>query len=354
MIAPHDEGDDVIVKKLLNTLYISSDDIFLSLENNNALLWRNSEVFQRLPLHTLDGIVIFSRKRISVPLITECARQHIPIFFLNNRGNLLAKVQSPNANSIALRRLQFRLSDQEESMLPYAQAFMKGKIRNSRHTLDRFLWTCKDEKKKNRIRRISDQLSVIENQIAECTSLDSLRAMEGEAAAAYFSVFNDLILKHEEFIFHGRSKRPPLDEVNALLSFSYTLLHNECTAALESSGLDASIGFMHLDHPGRYSLACDLMEEMRSCIADRFVLSLINNQVLTQSNFEQKADGAVYLSKSGRSLFLSQWQRYKSEEILHPVFQEKMAIGMIPLAQSILLVKAIREDIKEYPPFFRK
>ncbi len=342
------------MKKLLNTLYITSNDLYLSVENSNVLIWRDRKEIQRFPLHTLQSIVTSSRKGVSFPLITECVRQDIPIFYMTEKGLPLAKISGTNAGSIELRRQQFRLSDNEKTSIPFAKAFLNGKLQNSKHTLERAAWGSDNDRQRSRLTYASQKISTLDKQINATDSMEQLRGIEGDAARIYFSVFQDLILNQQDFIFHGRSRRPPQDEVNALLSFAYTLLNNECIAALESVGLDASFGFMHEDHSGRYSLACDLIEEMRSSIADRFVLSLINNRSVKPHHFDRKPEGSCYLNLDGKKIFLTQWQKYKQEEIFHPALQEKISLGMIPFAQSIILSRVVRGEEQTYIPFFRK
>ena len=188
-----------------------------------------------------------------------------------------------------------------------------------------------------------------------CQDITSLRGLEGEASALYFSCFDTFILRNgKEFRFHGRSKRPPLDRVNAMLSFGYSLIYNECIAALESVGLDASAGFLHTDYHGRKSLACDLVEEFRSCIVDRFVLSMINENVIRPEHFEMKDNNGIYLNQEGRKVFLHHWQNNKRNELLHPYLKEKICIGLIPFAQASLLAKVLREELPTYPSFSRR
>lgn len=340
------------MRKLLNTLYISSADLYLRLENDNVIVQREQEELERIPLHTLESIVSFTRTGISVPLISSCSKHGIPIFLMSDKGNLLAEISVPSQGNILLRKEQYRMTDKPEKAVRFASAFIQGKIRNQRHIIDRFIWEHNPE---TNLSSVSTELDNTAKRITDITDIDTLRGLEGGASAIYFSVFDVIINEQKtDFRFHGRSRRPPLDRTNALLSFGYTLIHNECAAALESVGLDASAGFLHEDQPGRKSLACDLMEEFRSSVVDRFVLSMINRKIIHPDQFETGNNHGVYLNQSGRRTFLHHWQLNKKEQLFHPVLNENVSLGLLPYAQATLLAKAIRGEVAEYVPFFRR
>lgn len=278
------------MKKLLNTLFVTSEDAYLSLDGENIVVSRDRHEIGRFPLHTLAGIVSFSYAGASPALMGGCAKRD-------------------HALRVDTQRLQTAI----------------------------------------------DQIKGLYPLVAEETSLDTLRGEEGAGAKVYFDVFDDMILQNKaDFFFHERSRRPPLDNVNALLSFAYSLLGSDCAAALESVGLDAYVGFLHRDRPGRTSLALDLVEELRPCFADRFVLSLINNRVIAATDFVRTDSGAVLLTDAGRKKFLRAWQERKRDTITHPYLKEKISWGLVPYVQALLLARYLRDDLDAYPPFLWK
>lgn len=343
------------MKKLLNTLFVTSEDILLSLDGENVVANRDRTAVARYPLHTLQSIVTFSYSGATPALMGACAKRGISFAFCTPRGRFLARVSGENNGNVLLRRKQYRIADAPDESCLIARNMIFGKVYNCRWSIER---TCRDhamrvdlESMKNASSRLQGMLSLIGSE----TSIDSLRGLEGTAASEYFTVFDDMILANKgDFYCHGRSRRPPEDNVNALLSFAYSLLSHDCSSALEAVGLDAYVGFMHTDRPGRASLALDLMEELRPVMADRFVLTLINNRVLTARDFEAQENGAVFLSDQGRKQFLKSWQERKRDEIRHPYLEEKLPWGMVPYVQALLLARHIREDMDAYPPFLWK
>lgn len=257
--------------------------------------------------------------------------------------------------NVLLRRMQYRVADDPSQSCRIARNMIFGKVYNARWSVER---TRRDHAPRvdgRRFSAVSQQLQGLLPQIAAETSPDSLRGLEGIGAAAYFSVLDEMILQGKEtFFFRERSRRPPLDAFNAMLSFAYSLLSHDCASALESVGLDAYVGYLHTDRPGRESLALDLMEELRPCFADRFVLTLINNRIIKPSNFEFRESGAVLLAEEGRRTFLQKWQERKRETITHPFLEEKLPWGLVPYVQSLLLARYLRGDLEEYPPFLWK
>ena len=340
------------MKHLLNSLFVMTEEAYLSLENENVIVNMDGRVAGQFPLHTLEQILYFGYKGASPALMGACADAKGGLSFFKPSGRFLAKVCGPKHGNVLLRKEQYRISDSEEQSCQVARNFVVVKIFNARSVLERAKRDhalCIDT---DRIMTISKGLIQEARSAKECKSLELLRGIEGTAAKEYFSVFNELILQNKDwFSFSGRIKRPPKDPVNALLSFAYTILANDCASALEGVGLDAYVGFLHRDRPGRVSLALDLMEELRSIYADRFILTLINNRILTPQNFEVQEDGAILLDKEGRKRFFSEWQERKKETITHPYLNEKMPWGLVPHIQALLLSRYIRGDLEAYPAF---
>lgn len=343
------------MKHLLNTLYVTSEDAYLSLEGENVLVNRDKTVVGRFPLHNLEQIICFSYAGASPALMGACAERDIGLCFCTPRGKFLARSGGISRGNVLLRRTQYRCADDPVESVCIARSMIFGKVYNARWSMER---TRRDHKL--RIDDAAFEQACVRHkellpQILEVSDPESLRGLEGAAAQAYFGVMDQMILRQKEnFFFHGRSRRPPLDNVNAMLSFAYSLLANDCASALESVGLDAYVGFLHRDRPGRSSLALDLMEELRPCIADRFVLTVINNRLLSASDFERSESGAVSMTDAGRRKFLKYWQERKQETINHPYLEEKMPWGLVPYIQSLLLARYLRGDLDAYPPFLWK
>lgn len=343
------------MRKLLNTLYVASEDLFLSYSNENVVVQRGGEVTTRLPLLNLEGIVTFSYAGATPALMGECARRGIQLSFMSPNGRFLARVNGMTQGNVLLRREQYRIADDEARSCLIARNMITGKVFNARWVLERALRDHALRINQSRVKAASDHLQCLIRQIRSVTDLDSLRGLEGDAAADYFSVLDELILSQkQDFPFDHRNRRPPQDNVNALLSFAYTLLSNDCAAALEAVGLDAYVGFLHRDRPGRKSLALDLEEELRAPFAERLVLTLINNRTIQARHFERQEGGAVFLSDDGHRLFLKYWQEKKRDEIIHPFLREKIPWGLAPHVQALLLARYIRGDIDGYPPFMWK
>ena len=343
------------MKQLLNTLFVTSEDIYLSLEGENVLANRDKEVIARYPLHTLQTIVSFSYSGASPALMGACAERGIGLAFCTPRGRFLARVCGESSGNVLLRREQYRIADDPRRSCEIARNMIFGKLSNCAASIQR---TVRDHAP-----RVSDcgldtaaqQIKELLPQALSASELDALRGLEGVGAAAYFGVFDHLLLnRKEDFFFHGRNRRPPLDRVNAMLSFAYSLLAHDCASALESVGLDSYVGFLHRDRPGRESLALDLMEELRPCMADRFVLTLVNNRMIRPEDFQMQDSGAVLLTDDGRKKFLKAWQERKRDTLTHPYLNEKMSWGMIPYVQALLLARYLRGDLDAYPPFLWK
>ena len=343
------------MRKMLNTLFITSEDAYLALENENVVVLRGEEKMGQYPLTILENIVSFSYKGASPALMGTCAARDIHLCFLTPNGRFLARVCGQSRGNVLLRKEQYRVSDDSAQSCMVARNMIFGKIFNSRWVLERML---RDHAMRADLPSLSAASAQLQNRldgVRQIDDLDALRGAEGLASAAYFGVFDQMILNQKDvFHFDGRNRRPPRDRVNAALSMTYTLLAHDCASALESVGLDAYVGFMHRDRPGRASLALDLMEELRAPLADRFVLTLINTRVLQQKHFKTQADGAVWLTDDGRKALLSAWQSRKKAEITHPFLKEKMTWGLVPYVQALLLARTLRGDLDGYPPFLWK
>jgi len=303
----------------------------------------------------LEGIVSFSYKGASPALMGECAQRGISLCFMTQRGRFLARVCGESRGNVLLRKQQYRVSDDENTSCQVARNFIFGKVYNSRWVLERTLRDHALRIDNDKVKKASIQLADQLDALRICNDLNSLRGMEGELSARYFGVLDDLILNQKDsFSFDGRNRRPPQDNVNAMLSFLYTVLAHDCASALESVGLDAYVGFMHRDRPGRESLALDLMEELRPVFVDRFVLTLINTREIQAKHFQRQAGGVVLMTDEGRKVILTAWQNRKKEEITHPYLKEKMPWGLVPYVQALLLARCLRGDLDGYPPFLWK
>lgn len=343
------------MRHLLNTLFVTSEDAWLSLDGENVVVNREKAEVARFPLHTLQGIISFSYSGASPALMGACVRRDVDLVFCSPRGKFLARTSGISRGNVLLRRTQYRAADDPKESCQIARDMIFGKVYNARWSLERTLRDHKMRIDEEKFRTASKNLKALLPQILESTDSENLRGLEGIAAAAYFGLFDDMLLRQkEDFFFHGRNRRPPLDNVNTMLSFAYSLLANDCASALESVGLDSYVGFLHRDRPGRTSLALDLMEELRPCIADRFVLTLINNRVLSPEDFIREESCAVRMTDQGRQKFLKQWQLKKQETITHPYLEEKIPWGLVPYVQALLLARYLREDTDAYPPFLWK
>lgn len=343
------------MKKLMNVLYVTSSESFVSLENENVVVKQNDEVLLQVPLLQLEGIVIFNYFGATSALMGECAKRNITISFLSEHGYYIGTLYGESKGNVLLRKEQYRISDMDERKLNYAKGFIFGKLHNQKWVIERAIRDHALRIDEDKLREASSQITENMKEILTCNDIDLLRALEGNSAQSYFRVFDELILQNKaDFFFINRNRRPPLDAVNAMLSFSYTLLAAECRHALEAAGLDSFVGFMHTDRPGRASLALDLMEELRPQFADRFVLSLINRKEILPGDFEIQESGAVLMTKDARKKFLAAWQQRKKEIITHPFLDEKIEWGLVPYVQALLLARVIRKDLIKYPPFLWK
>ncbi len=343
------------MRKLLNTLYVMTDSCYLTLDGENIVIQNGEKTLARFPLHTLENIICFTYKGATPALMGACAERKIGMSFFSPRGAFLARVVGKEYGNVLLRKEQYRISDDDTRSVAYAKNMIVGKVYNSRWSIERTLRDHAYRVDAEKLKQISNILYETLPKLDSASGLDELRGIEGKAAEQYFSVLNDMILNQkEEFAFTRRNRRPPLDNINAVLSFAYTVLAGDCANALSSVGLDPYVGFMHGDRPGRTSLALDLMEELRPVLADRFILTLINTKAIQAAHFERQKDNAVFLSDDGRKVFFNAWQNHKKETITHPYLKEKIEWGLVPYVQALLLARTIRGDIEEYPPFLWK
>lgn len=343
------------MRKLLNTLFITTPDIYLSLQGETVVVTHEETQLGRFPLHNFEAICTFGYAGASPKLMHACADKNINLTFLSRSGKFLARVIGESKGNVILRKTQYRLSDSEIESAKIARNFIFAKISNQKWILERMARDYPLRVDVPNFKQVSSDLTVTMKEILVTEDLERLRGLEGQAATAYFKLFDQMILQQKDiFYFKNRNRRPPTDKVNALLSLAYTLLASDVTAALETVGLDAYVGFLHRDRPGRASLALDVMEELRGVMADRFVLKMINKKIMQTSDFVQKENGAILLTEDGRRKFIKSWQERKQESLTHPYLSEKINWGLVPHAQAMLLARHIRGDLEEYPPFLWK
>ncbi len=343
------------MKKLLNTLYVTSDDAYLFQQGDTVVVKLNGEEKIRVPIHTLESIVCFGPTTCSTPLMALCCERNVHLAFFGKYGRFYARVEGPVHGNVLLRKEQFRRSEDPMCRADVARVFVLAKIANCRNVLLRAGREISDEESVQKIQRAANDLAQIVAELKTRAELPTLRGLEGEAAQKYYSVFNRLIVaQKDDFIFSSRSRRPPLDNVNAMLSFVYVLLAHDVSSALQGVGLDPAVGFLHVDRPGRPSLALDLMEEFRPFLADRLVLTLINRQQVKYTGFEKTITGAVNMDDETRKTILQAYQKRKQEELTHPFLNESVPFGLLPHVQAMLLARHLRGDVDAYPAFYWK
>lgn len=342
------------MRKLLNTLYVTSADVYLSLDGENIVVKKDDEIAMRVPIHNVEAVVAFNYVGASPALMRKCCEQGVSLCFFQG-DKFCGRVIGQENGNVTLRKTQYRFSENDKESLNIARNMILGKVHNERYVIERAIRDYALRLDGEKLKKASALLKQSMKYIKECETLDELRGFEGEAASVYFRVFDELILRNKsQFVFSGRNKRPPLDNVNALLSFTYSLLANECAGAAYSVGLDPYVGFMHRDRPGRQSLALDLMEEFRAPIADRFVLTLINKQEINSKGFIKLESGAVIMDDTTRKIIIQKWQENKNEMVMHPFLKEKVPQGLLPYTQAMLLARYLRGDLDAYPPFFKR
>ncbi len=344
------------MKKLLNTIYITTEGATLRKDGENLVAEVDNVERARVPFHMLASVVVFGAIYVSPALIGACAAGGITIVLLERNGRFQARIEGPVTGNVLLRRAQYKAADAGEEIV---RSMVIGKIANQRAVLMRSMRDYGDEhnqQDRDRIIHVTERLARIIRRVQlQDDTIDLMRGSEGEAANLYFSVFNHLIRSPDEKLrWTQRSRRPPLDPINAVLSFLYTLLTHDCRSACESVGLDPAVGFLHRDRPGRPSLALDLMEELRPVMADRLALSLVNRRQLRAGDFETRDGGAVFLTDDARKTVLTAWQERKKEERLHPFVEEKAPLGLVAYLQAQMMARHLRGDIDTYPPWFWK
>lgn len=337
------------MRKLLNILYVTTPESYLSKDGENVVVSVKQEERFRIPIINIEGIVTFGYMGASPGLMKLCADNGVSLSFLSPNGRFIGHLQGPVHGNVLLRKKQYQINDDNERALHLAQLFVAGKIQNYRTILQRFI---RDNGDSPEIASAVKTLEKDKQLVLKTCDIQSLMGIEGDAANSYFEVFSIQLLHQKEgFPFHGRNRRPPRDAINAMLSFVYALLANETAAALESVGLDPYVGFLHALKPGRTSLALDLMEELRAYLGDRLVLSLINRKQVSPKDFITQGESGVVMTDSCRKTMLSAWQSRKKETIVHPFLEEKIPIGLLPYVQALLLARTIRGDIDDYPVF---
>jgi CRISPR-associated protein Cas1 len=343
------------VKRLLNTLYVTTQGAYLTRESETVMVRVDGETKFKVPIHMLGSVVCFGQVSCSPPLMEMCAKWHVSISFLSEYGKFWARVEGPVSGNVLLRREQYRRADNPVTSAEIARSVVIAKIANCRTVLLRAARERPEDCAAPYLTQATNYLGQLLKRLDAPAALEVVRGIEGDAAKNYFSVFNHLITaQKEDFIFHERNRRPPLDNVNAIMSFMYTILAHDVASALETVGLDPAVGYLHRDRPGRPSMALDMMEEFRPYLADRLVLSLINRQQIKGSGFRKTETGAVLMDDETRKEVLVNYQKRKQEEIQHPFLGEKVAIGLLPYVQAMLMARYLRGDLDGYPPFIWK
>lgn len=340
------------MRKLLNTIYVTNELTYLTLDGENLVCKIDGETKLRIPFENVENIVCFNYLGCSPALMGKCVSKTIPINFISPQGKFLAKVCGETKGNVFMRVAQ--IDKFRECAIALAQNTMAAKFSNTRQLIRRTLHDNPSLREDQQIKKVIDVLDSGIEKVNSAKTIEEIMGIEGNCAQNYFSIFDKLITNSKvPFTFELRTKRPPLDPVNALLSFVYTLLTSEFASALETVGLDSYIGFCHALRSGRSSLACDLVEEVR-CIAERFVITLLNLQIVGEKDFERQISGAVWLNDEGRKKVLTRWQEKKRSDIVHPYLQQKIPLGLLPYVQSNLLAKYVRGELDHYPPYLQK
>ena len=339
------------MKKLLNTLYVLTPESYLYCRNENICIKCGDEEKLSVPALTIDSIVCFGKMTVSTPLLEFCGEHDISVTFLSENGNFMGRFYGPVSGNVLLRKRQYESIADPIFCREIVRTIVLAKLRNSKLVMTRAARVCKTEGGKSELLTGIEQLSGLANKLIDAYDIDSMRGIEGAAATVYFARFDIMLADNPGgFRFETRSRRPPRNEVNAALSFTYMLLTRETQSAMETVGIDPAAGYLHTLRPGRASFALDLIEELRAPLCDRFVISLFNKGQLSDKDFE-KDEEAVMLNDRGRRTLIASWQKRKQEEIIHPFLGEKMQIGMIPYVQAMLFARVLRGDLDSYPPF---
>ena len=341
---------------ILNTLYITTPQAYAHLDNNTVRIEVERETRLRVPLHHLEGLVCYGNVLVSPGLMYRLAEEGKSLVLLSEHGRFKARMEGPISGNILLRQAQFRQADKAEATLEFARAIVAGKLRNSRTVLMRGARESQQAEEATVLSRAGDSLAASIRAAKVASAVDELRGIEGEAARTYFAGLNRIVkpAMRDVFQLNGRTRRPPLDRFNALISFLYALLMNDCRSALEAVGLDPQLGFLHAIRPGRAALALDLQEEFRSILVDRLALTLINRAQIQSDDFDEREGGAVLLNDRGRRAVLTAWQTRKQEELTHPLLEQKLPLALLPLIQARILAKAVRGEMGGYLPFLAR
>lgn len=340
------------MRKLLNTLYVTTPEAYISKDGLNVVVSVEKEELFRIPIMNVESIVTFGYMGATPGLMKLCMDNNVSLSFMTPQGRFICRVQGATRGNVLLRKKQYALSEDEDVALHIAKLFIAGKVFNTRNILQRYV---RDNGSDEDVEYVIKQLDWQKKCVMQAEDMGTLRGIEGHAANIYFGVFDHLILHQKnDFRFNGRNRRPPKDEVNAMLSFVYTLIANDVAAALESVGLDPYVGFMHTLRPGRTSLALDMMEELRAYLGDRLVLSMINRKQITKKDFIRQSDDSFVMTDNCRRTILAAWQNRKKEIIEHPYLKEKISIGLLPYVQAMLLARFLREDLDDYPVFLMR
>ena len=340
------------MQQLLNTLYITTEGAYLHIDHETLKVEMEQETKLQVPIHHIGGVVLFGHSMVSPMAMARCVEDGRFLVFLNRNGRFLARVEGPVSGNVLLRCAQHEVRADTEHTLRIAKHIVAGKLQNTRQIVLRGAREARAPEDSTALRHTTEQLAGSITRLASCDNLDSLRGIEGEAARTYFSTWDRMVREDRDtFGMNGRTRRPPKDPVNALLSFLYALLMNDCVAAAEGVGLDPQLGFLHALRPGRAALALDLMEELRSVLADRLVLTLINRKQISAKDFVDRPGGAIHLVDDARKDVITAYQKRKQEEITHPTLNQKMPLGLVPHVQARLLARVLRGDMDEYVPF---
>jgi len=335
----------------LNTLYVVTRGASLRRDHLTVTVWVEKQRRLAVPIHQLEGVAVFGMAHVTPGVLQLCAEHGVAVNFLTESGRLLSRVDAPGSGNVLLRREQFRWADRPERRALVARAVVAGKVQNSRNLLLRGARESDDAEDQTPLQSAARHLGEVIPALADLSDVDSVRGHEGDAARVYFEAFPRLVRQNRDaFGMAGRSRRPPLDRVNSLLSFAYGLLLSDCSSAAAAAGLDPSVGFLHVDRPGRPGLALDLMEEFRPLLADRLVLSLINRQQVRPDGFTTQDGGAVQMTEASRRTLLATYQQRKREEVTHPLLAQKVPVGRLPFLQARILARHVRGDLPAYVP----
>lgn len=339
------------MKQLLNTLYVMTQGAYLTLDHETVKVEVEGKVQMQVPLHHLGAIYTFGNVMISPFLMHKCVEEGRAVALFNINGRFMARVTGKTHGNVLLRQAQYEAVRDADKTARIARNIVAGKLQNSRQILLRGARETENAEIEGKLRHAAQVHADALFHLEKTDDIEEIRGFEGETANAYFDVLDSMVKENSaDFKMNGRNRRPPLDPMNAVLSFLYTLLLNDCISAAEGVGLDSQMGFLHVLRPGRPSLGLDLMEELRSVLADRLALTLINLRQITKDDFEVRVGGAVYLNEKGRKTVVVAYQKRKQDEIHHPLLEEKVPFGLVPHIQARLLARHLRGDMEEYMP----